>query len=153
MKYLLEVCLILLSLATTAVVAQNPTIPMQRGISVQLPATTNAVAVPNADKEDALVVAVTRDGRVYLGTDLISPAELADKVKSEVATRADKRLYVKADARTPYANVVKVLDAVRTSGVQGLTLLTDQREPSEAGKLVTPKGLEMLVIPAGVQAH
>ncbi len=153
MKCLLEVCLIVLSSATTAVVAQNPTIPMQRGISVQLPATSNAVAVPSADKGDALVVAVTHDGRVYLGTDLISPADLADKVKSEVATRADKKLYIKADARTPYATVVKVLDAVHTSGVQELTLLTDQREPPEAGKLVTPKGLQMLVIPAGVQAH
>ena len=146
MQYSLEVCLIALSLAATTVVAQDPTIPMQRGITVQLPATSNAVAVPSADKEDALVVAVTRDGRVYLGTDLISPADLADKVKSEVATRADKRLYVKADARTPYANVVAVVDAVRTSGVRGLTLLTDQRGPSEAGKLVTPTGIEMLVV-------
>lgn len=148
MKYLLELCLIGLSLATSAVVAQDPTVPMQRGISVQLPATSNAVAVPSADEENALVVTVTDDGRVYLGTDLVSPADLAEKVTNEVATRAHKRLYVKADARTPYANVVKVLDAVRTSGVQQITLLTDQRQPSEAGKLVTPKGLEMLVIPA-----
>jgi biopolymer transport protein TolR len=146
MKYVLEVCLIALSLAATTVVAQDPTIPMQRGITVQLPATSNGVAVPSADKEDALVVAVTRDGRVYLGTDLIGPADLADKVKSELATRADRSLYVKADARTPYANVVAVLDAVRTSGVQKLTLLTDQRRPREAGKLVTPTGLEMLVV-------
>jgi biopolymer transport protein ExbD len=153
MKCLLEVCLIALSLAAANVVAQESTIPMQRGIRVQLPATSNAVPVPSADKEDALVVAVTHDGRVYLGTDLISPADLADKVKSELARRADKKLYVKADARTSYANVVAVLDAARTSGVQELTLLTDQREPSEAEKFVTPKGLEMLVIPAGVQAH
>ena len=146
MKYLLEVCVIALALATTTVVAQDPTIPMQRGISVQLPATSNAVAVPSADNEDALVVAVTHDGRVYLGTDLISPADLAGKIKSELATRTDKTLYVKADARTPYANVVKVLDAVRNSGVRRLTLLTDQRGPSEAGKLVTPTGLEMLVV-------
>ena len=101
MKHLLEVCLIALALATTTLFAQDPTIPMQRGISVQLPVTSNAVAVPSADKEDALVVAVTLDGRVYLGTDLISPAELAAKIKTEMATRADKRLYLKADARNP----------------------------------------------------
>lgn len=146
MKHLLEVCLIALALATTTLFAQDPTIPMQRGISVQLPVTSNAVAVPSADKEDALVVAVTHDGRVYLGTDLISPAELAAKIKTEMATRADKRLYLKADARTPYRNVVNVLDVVGTLGVQGLTLLTDQRGSSEAGKLVTPTGLEMLVV-------
>jgi len=121
-----------------------------------MPVTRNAAAVPSADKEDALVVAVTRDGRVYLSpgltggswleTDRISPADLADKVRSEMAERADKRLYIKADARTPYGKVVAVLDAVRTSGVPGLTLLTDQRAPSEAGKLVTPTGLEMLMV-------
>lgn len=146
MKHLLEVCLIALALATTTLFAQDPTIPMQRGISVQLPVTSNAVAVPSADKEDALVVAVTHDDRVYLGTDLISPAELAATIKTEMATRADKRLYLKADARTPYRNVVNVLDVVGTSGVQGLTLLTDQRGSSEAEKLVTPTGLEMLVV-------
>jgi biopolymer transport protein TolR len=146
MKYLLEVCLIALALITPTAVGQDPTIPMQRAVSVKMPATSNAVAVPAADKEDALVVVVTKDGRVYLGTDLITPAELAGKIKSELATRADKTLYVKADARTSYANVVSVLDAVRTLGVQGLTLLTDQRRPAEAGKLVTPTGLEMLVV-------
>jgi biopolymer transport protein ExbD len=151
MKHLLEVCLIALALATTTVVAQDPTIPMQRGISVKLPGTSNAVAVPDADEEDALVVVVTQDGRVYLGTDLISPAELAGKIKNELATRDDKTLYVKADARTPYANVVGVLDTVRTLGVQGLVLLTDQRGPAEAGKLVTPTGLEMLMVSTGNQ--
>ena len=152
MKHVLEVCLIVLSLAAVAV-AQDPTIPMQRGISVQMATTSNAVAVPSADKEDALVVTVTRDGRVYSGTEPIDPADLANQLKREVGRRADKRLYVKADARTPYANVVKVLDAARTSCAHELTLLTEQREPSEAGKLVTPKGLEMLLIPAGMQAH
>jgi biopolymer transport protein TolR len=146
MKYLAGVCLLAAALATTPLFAQDPTVPMQRGISVQLPATSHAIAVPSADKEDALVVAVTHDGRVYLRTDPTSPAELAGKIKSQLDARTDKRLYVKADARTPYANVVAVLDAVRTSGVRGLTLLTDQRGPSEAGKLVTPTGLEMLVV-------
>ena len=146
MKYSLEVCVIMVALATNIAVAQDATIPMQRGISVQLPATNNAVAVPSADKEDALVVAVTYDGRVYLGTDLISSADLGGKIKSEMAARADKRLYVKADARTPYANVVNVLDAVRPSGVRGLILLTSQERPSDTGKNVTPTGLEMLVV-------
>jgi len=148
MKRIPEVCLIALSLAATTVAAQDPSIPMQRGVTVQMPATRNAVPVPSADEEDALVVAVTRDGRVYLGTAPVIPADLAGRVKREMAARADKRLYVKADARTPYANVVAVLDAVRTSGVRGLTLLTDQRGPREAGKLVTPTGLEMLVVSA-----
>ena len=59
MKRIPEVCLIALSLAATTVAAQDPSIPMQRGVTVQMPATRNAVPVPSADEEDALVVAVT----------------------------------------------------------------------------------------------
>ena len=151
MKYVLEICLTALALVTTAppVAAQSAaTVPMQRGISVKLPVTNSAVIVPNADKEDALVVAVTYDGSMYLGINPISPSALVEKIRNDLAGRTKKELYIKADARTSYASVVKVLDAVRTAGVEGITLLTDQRDPSALGTLVPPKGLEMLVVPA-----
>ncbi len=72
---------------------------------------------------------------------------MAEKVKSGLPSRTEKKLYIKADARTPYANVVNVLDAVRTAGVEAPNLLTAQRDSSEPGTLVPPKGLEVLVGP------
>ena len=42
--------------------AQSAANPPQRGVHVQMAVTSNAVAVPNADKPDALVVAITADG-------------------------------------------------------------------------------------------
>ena len=37
-------------------------VPLQRGVTVQLAVTSNAVAVPHADEPDAVVVALTADG-------------------------------------------------------------------------------------------
>lgn len=132
-----------------AVSAQQPggTVPLQRGVSVQMPVTRNAVAVPHADTQDALVVALTADGTVYLSGDPLSTPALADMVRSILSTRNERTLYIKADARVPYARLVEVIDAVQESGVEGLTLLTAQQDATDRGnRLVPPKGLEMRVV-------
>ena len=130
-----------------AVFAQSGVnVPLQRGVSVQLVVTSNAVAVPNADKQDALVVALTADGSVYLGGDRLQTRALADRVRSILSTRDEKTLYVKADARAPYGRVIEVIDAVRKSGVERFTFLTAQRDAADQRTLVSPKGLEMRVV-------
>jgi len=106
--------------------------------------------VPNADTRDALVVALTADGTTYLNANRLSTPDLADRVRSLLSTRKDKTLYIKADARVPFARVVEVMDAVRKSGVDGLTFLTGQQDGADQGsRLVAPKGLEMRVIDQG----
>jgi biopolymer transport protein ExbD/biopolymer transport protein TolR len=123
--------------------------PLQRGVSVQLAVTSNAVAVPDADNQNALVVALTADGTTYLGVTRLSTSALADSVRNILSTRKDKTLYIKADARVPYARLVEVIDAVRNSGVDGLTLLTAQQDTADQGRqLVAPKGLEMRLVVA-----
>jgi biopolymer transport protein ExbD/biopolymer transport protein TolR len=130
-----------------AVFAQSGVnVPLQRGVGVQLVVTSNAVPVPNADKQDALVVALTADGSVYLGGDRLPTPALADRVRSILSTRDEKTLYVKADARAPYGSVIEVIDAVRKSGVERFTFLTAQRDAADQRTLVPPKGLEMRVV-------
>ena len=149
MNRILETCFVALTMATIpgVVSAQSGVVPLQRGVSVQQPVTSNAVAVPNADKQDALVVALTADGSVYLAGDRLSAPALADRLRSMFSTRNDKTLYIKADARVPYASLVEVIDAVWKSGIEGLTLLTAQRDASDQGRRpVAPKGLEMRIV-------
>jgi biopolymer transport protein TolR len=108
---------------------------LQKGINVDLAKTNNPVAMPDADKEDALLVAVTREGKVYFGNDqLQSPDQLTDKVKDRLANRVDKRVFVRADARAMYGKVVEVVDDVRAAGVDQLGLLTEQRQQGAAQK-------------------
>ena len=149
MNYLLEVCLIALTL-TTALRAQPEArthLPLQKGISVELPVTRNAIPAPNADQEDAFIVTVTDKGSVYVGIGLTTTAALAERVKGGLSNRTEKKLYIKADARTPYASVARVLDALRTAGVEAPNLLTAQTGSSEPGTLVSPKGLEVSLGP------
>lgn len=101
---------------------------LQHGVSVDLAQTNNPVQMPDADKEDALLVAIQRDGTVFFGSDKIAPDQLTNKIKDKLASRVDKRVFVKADARTKYGNVVEVVDNVRAAGVDQLGLLTEQRK-------------------------
>ena len=145
----LQACLVLLVMAAIAgaVFAQSAvSVPLQRGVSVLLAVTSNAVAVPNADEPDALVVALTADGSIYLRANRVPTPDLADRVRSILSTRKDKTLYIKADARVPYARLVEVIDAVQKSGVEGLTFLTAQQDAADQGRRpVSPKGLELRV--------
>jgi len=126
---------------------------MSKGITVELPVTTNAVVAPKADQQDALIVTVTYDSKVYLGIDPTRTTELTEKVRRALSNRADKTLYVKADSRTAYRNLVVVLDSVRTAGVEALTLLTAQRDEEKPGTLVPPKGLDMLFVSPRPAVH
>lgn len=122
-------------------------VPLQRGVSVQMTVTRNAVAVPRADTQDALVMALTADGTAYLRADRVQTPDVAETVRKALAGRTDKTLYIKADARVPSARLIEVIDAVQRSGVEGVTLLTAQQDAADREqKQVPPKGLEMRVV-------
>ncbi len=101
---------------------------LQKGVSVDLAKTNNPIQMPDADKEDAMLVAVTRDGKVFFGSDVVSPDQLTNKIKDKIANKVDKTVYIKADARTKYGNVVEIVDNVRSAGVDKVGLLTEQRK-------------------------
>jgi biopolymer transport protein ExbD/biopolymer transport protein TolR len=81
----------------------------------------------DANKEDALLVAVNRDGKLFFGNNEVSPAELTQKIKDRIANRTDRRVFVKADARSHYRFVAEAVDDIRAAGASELGLLTQQR--------------------------
>jgi biopolymer transport protein TolR len=102
---------------------------LQKGIPIDLAKVNNPDQMQDADKEDALVVSVTRDGAVFFGNDKIGSDQLTNKIKDRIANRVDKRVYLRSDARAKYKWVVDVVDNVRAAGVDDLGLLTDQKRP------------------------
>jgi biopolymer transport protein ExbD len=118
---------------------------LTKGVSVEEAVTSHAVAMPDADKVGAIVVAVTHNGDVYFGIDPVTPAALSERLGP--SGRAGEKIYIKADARTPYADVARVLDAARTAGVTAPNLLTNQPETRVPGKLAPPTGLDVWVGP------
>jgi biopolymer transport protein TolR len=101
---------------------------LQKGVSVDMAKVNNPIPMEDADKEDALLVSVTRDGKVYFGSDQITIDALTTKVKDRLVNAQNKQVYVKADMRARFGAVVQVVDAVRAAGVDDLGLLTDQRK-------------------------
>ena len=100
---------------------------LQKGVSVDLVRARNPRNMPDADKEDAVVVAITRDGKTFLGSDQVGE-DLVNKVQEIIASRVDKTVYIKSDARAKYERVVSVVDEVRSAGVDQLGLITERVE-------------------------
>ena len=99
---------------------------LSKGVSVEMVKTRNPIPMQAADKSDAVVVAVTRDGKTFLGTTQTAPADMIQKVKDLIATRLDKTVFIKADSRARYEKVVEVIENLRAAGVDQLGLLTEQ---------------------------
>jgi biopolymer transport protein ExbD/biopolymer transport protein TolR len=78
---------------------------LQNKVSVDMAKVDNPTAMPDADKEDAIVVAVTRDGQVYMGQNRTSVSELGDQVREKLADKPGKTIYIRADARAQYRAV------------------------------------------------
>ena len=100
---------------------------LRPGPPVEMVRAENPVQMPDADKEDTLLVAINREGQVFFGNEEITTDGVAQKIKDRIANRADKKVFVKADARSRYGVVVEVVDSVCSAGVDDLGLLTEQK--------------------------
>ncbi len=99
---------------------------LQKGVSVDMAKVNNAQDMQDADKDDAIIVAVTRDGKLYLGSTQVGLSEITNKVKDLLANRLDKTVFVRSDSRAKYGEVVKAVDEVRSAGVDKIGLLTEK---------------------------
>ena len=106
---------------------------LQNKVAIDMAKVDNATAMPDADKDDAIVVAVTRDGAVFLGPEQGRSRQLGSLVRDKLADKTDKTIFVRADARAQYRAVEDAIDDVRTAGVEEVGLLTQKREGNLTG--------------------
>ena len=101
---------------------------LSKGVQVTMVKTKNPIKMQEADKEDAILVAITRDGQVYLspGNQKVTVDQLSGKVKDLQTNRTEKTVYIRSDARARFASVTDVIDNLRTAGVDQLGLLTEE---------------------------
>ena len=101
---------------------------LSKGVAVNMVKTRNDIKMQEADKEDAILIAITRDGKVFLspGNTMVQVDQLPQKVKDLQQNRSDKTVYIKADARVRFSTVTDVIDALRSDGVDTVGLLTEQ---------------------------
>ena len=101
---------------------------LQKGVSVEKVRTKNPIAMKDADKEDAILVSVTRNGDTFLGTTKMAPDQMPTKIKDMLTNKPEKVVYISADKRAKYERVVTVIDEIRNAGVEQLGLITEDMQ-------------------------
>ena len=70
---------------------------LTKGVAVEMVKTKNPIAMQAADKEDAILIAVTRNGQFWLspGNNQIHIDDLPGKVRDLLTNKLDKTVYIK----------------------------------------------------------
>ena len=106
-------------------------------VNVDLPKTDSATVMEDANKEDAVTVAVTRDGRTFLGGDQVTLDDLGPKISAKLENRTNKQVFMRADARANYGKVMDAVDGIRAAGV---SLLFPGAGQLYAGSVLSARG-------------
>ena len=103
---------------------------LTKGLSVELAKVNTPTDMPDADKDDAVIVGISQAGDIYLGSTKTDISQVADQIRDRISGKLDKTVFVKSDGRAKYGDVVKVVDEIRSAGVDNVGLLTDRAEQS-----------------------
>src|SRR6185437_6988536 len=108
---------------------------IQNGVDIDMAKVLNAEALRDASKDNAITLAITRDGVIFLSigtanTQKMALTTISDRVKDLVTNRIDKTVYVKCDARAKFKVLKDTVDQVRSAGVENIGLLTEKVQVS-----------------------
>jgi biopolymer transport protein ExbD len=128
MSPFLAVTLVLLTLV---MLSPSDSLIHDRSIGPALPTITNAQPLPGAAREDAIIVVVFRDGRIFCTcTDsAILIGDLPSVIRQAVGTGSPHHVYLQADERARYAEVKAVVDKIGEAGIKNVSLLSSQGTP------------------------
>jgi len=101
-------------------------IPVHGGIKPILPRVSHPVSMAHANPEDAMIVTIFRDDKVFYRSDLVRSSELPAKIRQSLNQGAEREVYIRAGARARYSWVAKVLDGIRSAGVEKIGFLVEQ---------------------------
>jgi biopolymer transport protein ExbD len=111
---LVDVMLVLLIISMVAA-------PMlQRSIHLDLPTTETATEID----ESRVVVSIDREARIRINDTPVHPELLGERMRGLAATRPDETVFLQADRYLDYGEVLRVMDAIRKSGISRVALVT-----------------------------
>jgi len=98
------------------------------GKDVDMAKVNHPSSAPGADRDDAMVLAITRDGKIYFGNDEIELSSLTRIIRERVQSGSHGVVYFKPDGRAKYKFVRDALEAVQSSGLEKVVFLVEQRK-------------------------
>lgn len=99
---------------------------ISQGVTVNLPKAKNPLDAPEADREDAVILALTREGRMFFNKTPISEGELEEKLQDWFSSKSEKWMFIRSDNAVPYGRVVDVVNICRESGIERIGLMAEK---------------------------
>jgi biopolymer transport protein ExbD len=103
----------------------------QTGVPVQLPKALHLGDAAN----NSLVISITADAQLYLGKQLLGLSALRQQVGLQIKNDPATQVIVRPDAAVSYQEIVKVMDALASIGVEKPLLGVDRQQIPNAAKL------------------
>jgi len=100
--------------------------PQAFGSSADRAIAAHSSPQPGAQKEDAMLISITRDGRVFFRDHRIARADLANEIREGMHNGAEKKVYLVVDARAKYGDAIPVLTQIRFAGIENVNFLTEE---------------------------
>ena len=102
---------------------------LQSGIDVSVPKTRTVKEIT----EERMVISITKDQRVFLGNDTVNINEIGTKLRQKIRDPRHQFIFVRADENVPFGAFATVMDAVKSSGIANVSIVT-QPIDQNAGK-------------------
>jgi len=102
---------------------------LQSGITVNLPKAKNPLEAPEADSKEAVVIAINRDGRLYVAKKQVSEQELYDLLTQKFSGgEINRTIFLKGDTALQYGRVVEIVNGCRRAGVERIGLMAEKEK-------------------------
>jgi biopolymer transport protein ExbD/biopolymer transport protein TolR len=93
---------------------------LQSGIEVNVPHTRSVKEVT----EERLVISIDKNQNVFLGNDAVNINQIADRLHQKIRDPQNPSIYVRADENVPFGAFATVMDAVKSSGITNVSIVT-----------------------------
>jgi biopolymer transport protein ExbD/biopolymer transport protein TolR len=93
---------------------------LQSGIEVDVPKTKTVKEIT----EQRLVITVDKNQLIYLGNDAVNIHQLGAKVQAQLKKPQDA-VFLRCDEKVPFGVFASVIDALRQSGINNISIVTE----------------------------
>ncbi|HKV41418.1 MAG TPA: biopolymer transporter ExbD [Blastocatellia bacterium] len=130
---MVDVMLVLLIIFMVIVPLLDP------GVKLSLPQSKNAVEDADITRSTSVVMAVTEDGKFYLGDRRIWLPDVPDRINQLLKDKPahDRIVYIKGAESVEYGAIVSLVDAIRKAGYDRIGLVS-KIETKSAGPRPAP---------------
>ena len=118
MTPLIDMLLVLLTFFLVATTLKK----VEKEMQVELPVSASAVEAPKEDP--TLVIAVNREGAVYLDSRPVTTEQLHASLRQAAAANRQRRVRIDGDRLTPFQNIVHVMDLCQFEGLSNIGVHT-----------------------------